>query len=368
MELDKRLVMPDYKNCLANIPNSVLKHFGVPTVGDTLPQLDRLLAEKDYKNVVLMLLDGMGTYVMEETLEEGGFLRSHFTESIKSVFLATTVAATTSAISGLQPCEHSWLGWDCYYPSVDKNVTVFLNTVQGTYDPAAPYNIARTVTPYESVVEKINKAGGRAYESFPFSSPFPGTIERICDRVRDLCAKDGKKYIYAYWSEPDTTLHKRGRRTKEVKQTLTEIEAYIEKTAAQLKDTLLIITADHGHINNRLAFLDKYPEICDCLVRTPSLEPRVLNLFVKPGREAEFEERFNAAFGEDFILLPTERALEMQLFGTGAEHREFRSMLGDYLAIAAGDLSIYFTNERWKAMHGSLTPDEMLIPLIVIKC
>lgn len=35
-------------------------------------------------------------------------------------------------MSGLQPSEHGWLGWDCFYPQVDKNVTVFLNTVQGT--------------------------------------------------------------------------------------------------------------------------------------------------------------------------------------------------------------------------------------------
>ena len=102
-------------------------------------------------------------------------------------------------------------------------------------------------------------------------------------------------------------------------------------------------------------------------MRTPSLEPRVLNLFVKPGREREFEERFNAAFGEDFLLMTAEQALGMKLFGTGREHPAFRTMLGNYLAIAAGDLSIYFTDERWKAMHGSLTPDEMKIPFIVCR-
>ena len=368
MELDKRLTPPDYKNCLANIPNSVLKQFGVPTVGDTLPQLDRLLAEREYKNVVLLLLDGMGTHILNETLAEDGFLRSHFRESISSVFLATTVAATTSALSGLQPCEHSWLGWDCYYPSVDKNVTVFLNTVQGTETPAADYNIARTVTPYEGAVERINKAGGQAHYSFPFAPPFPQTIEDICGRIKELCAQDGKKYIYAYWNEPDDLLHRHGRCSDEVKEALACIERVVGETASKLSDTLFIITADHGHINNRPVYLWDYPEIEDCLVRTPSLEPRVLNLFVKADREAEFEERFNAEFGRDFVLLPTEKVLEMKLFGTGKEHAEFRRMLGNYIAIAASDLSIYFTDEHWKAMHGSLTPDEMEIPFIVYEC
>jgi len=40
-------------------------------------------------------------------------------------------------------------------------------------------------------------------------------------------------------------------------------------------------------------------------------------------------------------------------------------MLGDYLAIATDNLSIFYTDERWVSMHGSVTEDEMLIPLIV---
>ena len=42
-------------------------------------------------------------------------------------------------------------------------------------------------------------------------------------------------------------------------------------------------------------------------------------------------------------------------------------MLGNYLAIATGDMSIYFTDERWLSMHGSLTKEEMEIPLIVFE-
>ena len=110
-----------------NLSNSILSKFGAPTVGKTLPLVDNLL-KKDYKNVVILLLDGLGTCIMEGNLKEDGFLRTHFIESISTVFPPTTVAATTSVMSGLQPIEHAWLGWDCYYPQVDKNITVFLNT------------------------------------------------------------------------------------------------------------------------------------------------------------------------------------------------------------------------------------------------
>ena len=361
---DERLVIPDYSNCLANIPNSVLRYFGAETVGDTLPLMDKYLAH-GHRNVVLFLRDGMGTAVLEESLEEDGFFRRHFAESIDTVFLATTVAATTTAISGLQPCEHSWLGWDCYYPSVDKNVTVFLNTIQGTDIPAAEKSVANETAPYESVVSRINRAGGKAYESYPFAEPYPDSFEKVCGRIKELCAQPDRKYIYAYWNEPDSTLHKCGRGSAEAKELLAYMEKYIADMAEGLEDTLLIITADHGHMNNENVYIKDYPELSDCLVRAPSLEPRVLNLFVKEGREQEFEEKFNSLFGDRFVLMPMEKAYEMKLFGTGTEHESFRSMLGNYIAIAAGDLSIYPTDENWVSMHGSLTPEEVKIPFIV---
>ena len=92
-----------------NLSNSILSKFGAPTVGKTLPLVDNLL-KKDYKNIVVLLLDGLGTCIMESNLKEDGFLRTHFIESISTVFPPTTVAATTSVMSGLQPIEHAWLG------------------------------------------------------------------------------------------------------------------------------------------------------------------------------------------------------------------------------------------------------------------
>ena len=65
--------------------------------------------------------------------------------------------------------------------------------------------------------------------------------------------------------------------------------------------------------------------------------------------------------------MPMEEAIAKNLFGTGKHHENFRSMLGDYLAIATDNLSIYYTDERWISLHGSLTEDEMLIPFIVFE-
>ena len=366
MKATENLVWPDYENCIANLPNSVLKYWGLPTVGKTLPLADRYL-KKEYKNVVVLLLDGMGKVILENFLAENGPFRSHLAGIYKSVFLSTTVAATTSAMSGLQPCEHSWLGWDCYYPQVDKNVTVFLNKVQGTEEPAADYNVAWTVTPYESVIERINKSGGTAYGAMPFLPPYPKSMEEICERIKTLCKEPERKYIYAYWNQPDGLLHRNGCNAQVVKEELETLERMVKQLVDECEDTLFLITADHGHMDTEYVVLQDYPAICDCLVRLPSLEPRVLNFFVKEEKKDIFEAEFKKEFGEQFLLLSMEDAIEKNLFGTGVHHENFRGMLGDYLAIATGNLSIFYTDERWVSMHGSLTEDEMLIPLIVFE-
>ncbi len=366
MKKKSNLVWPDYENCIANLPNSILKKWEIPPVGGTLPLADKYL-KKDYKNIVVLLLDGMGKFILEETLDENGPFRSRLAGIYNSVFLSTTVAATTSALSGLQPCEHSWLGWECYYPQVDKNVTVFLNTIQGTEEQAADYNVAWTVTPYENIVTTISKAGGKAYMCAPFLKPYPNSIEEICAQIKVLCEEPDQKYIYAYWNQPDGFLHKNGRGSQAVQEALKNIEKTVNKLACELEDTLILVTADHGHINTDYVVLQDYPEIFDCLVRLPSLEPRVLNFFIKEDKKETFEKEFNKEFGDKFLLMPMEEAIKKNLFGTGTHHKNFRSMLGDYLAIATDNLSIFFTDERWVSMHGSLTEDEMLIPLIVFE-
>lgn len=359
-----KLVYPDYKNCIANLPNSILKKFDSEPVGDTLPLIDPYL-EKDYENIVVILLDGMGKVILERHLAEDGPFRSHLAGIYKSTFLSTTVAATTSMLSGLQPCEHGWLGWDCYYPQIDKNVTVFLNVEMGTDRPAADYNLAWTVTPYEGVVERIKRHGGQAYLIAPFANPEINTFEKLCDRVRQHCEKPGKKYVYAYWNQPDGVLHRKGCGSEETADNVRMLEAAVSELAADLTDTLVIVTADHGHIDSEQVWIQDYPILMDCLERLPSLEPRALNLFVKQGKAACFVAEFSRLFGDKFKLMRMDDAIQQNLFGTKTHHPQFRSMLGNYLAIATGDLSIMSVDEKFVSMHGSLTEDEMLIPLIV---
>lgn len=221
-------------------------------------------------------------------------------------------------------------GWDCYYPQVDKNVTVFLNTEQGTDKPAAEENVAWKYCGYKSVVDMLNASGQKAYNVSPFTPPYPGSFDEICHQIANLCGEDGKKYIYAYWTEPDSVMHKFGCYSDEAKSVVADLEIKIDKLCGNLEDTLLIVTADHGHMDGRNVSISEYPRIMECLVRMPSIEPRALNLFVKNHMKEPFEEEFNKEFGKDFILLTKEEAA------------------------------------AFKGVHAGYTREEMLIPLIAV--
>ena len=393
MNRNIRSALPDYHNCLVNLSNSILKKFGARTTAGTLPLADKYL-EGEYRNVVLLVLDALGTSIVERHLEKNGFFRSHMAGALDSVYPPTTVAATTSILSGLYPNEHGWLGWDVYYPQINKNVTVFTNTEQlkekenavpsatdpdgkkrweedslEEASPAAEYNVGFRYTPYKNIIEIIKESGGRGYTVMPFMPPYPQSADEVLNHVEKLCFEPGRKFIYAYWNEPDSTMHETGTGSPETHRIVTELEKIAEKTVSGLSDTLFLITADHGHIDSNNFCLLDYPEIMRCLVRQPSFDPRTLNLFVKDEYKETFPKIFNKYFGDSFVLMTKDEALSGKLFGTGNDRDGLKDMIGDYIALAVSDKSIFNTHFEAQEMpgcHAGLTEAEIKIPFIVI--
>ena len=361
---------PKYGNCIANLACSIMKHFHVENVENpTLDIADRVL-EKRYKNIVVLLLDGMGTAVLKKNLPLPGFFHGHMIGSYSSVFPPTTVASTTSIDSGLYPSQHGWLGWDCYYPQLGENVTVYRNCFSESKSPIEGYHAASTFCPYESVVERVRKAGFRAECVSPFQEPYPADLEDICSRIRTLCEEPDEKYIYAYWTQPDSVMHAKGCFAEVSVNELRWIEQQIEELCEELEDTLLLITADHGMMDSIGESITDYPEILECLERMPSIEPRALNLFVKPEKRRRFEMLWKEAFSGKFLLMKKEEVLGMELFGPDPSER-FYGMLGDYLAAAVDVYSLYNSErekERFIGVHAGLTAVESEIPLIAIRC
>lgn len=117
----------NYQECLTNLACSIRKYFNLDYKHNTIDYIDKLLEEYKPKNVVTILCDGMGYNILKRTLNENDFLIKNLLKPITTVFPATTVAATTSIIIGLNPVETGMLGWNTYYKEIDKVITTFLD-------------------------------------------------------------------------------------------------------------------------------------------------------------------------------------------------------------------------------------------------
>jgi hypothetical protein len=357
---------------ILGISNAILVHFGAMPHHATLPAVDAAL-EKQYKNVVLLVFDGMGSDMLSHNVPNGFFLKNKVAD-IDSVYPCTTTAALTTLESGLTPAEHGWLGWSCYFKEINQCVDLFLGRHSGTQNPAADPNIVWKTIGYTSVHDQI-RAANPSVECCgvsPFAEYKAYTCEEVCASIAVLCAKPGRRYIYAYHFQPDNAMHDFGCYDERVREMVCLFEQQVERLAAQLTDTLLIVTADHGLTPVKRLCTEDFPEIWECLAAPPSREARSLSFFVKDEYKDVFPERFMARFGKDFIFMTGEQALERGIFGEGDIHPKTRDFVGDYVALATGNIELWYRNSQGKyhdyaANHAGLRPEEMTVPLIMIE-
>ena len=364
-----KIIYPDYENCLTNLTNSILKYFDITPYHKTLSSLDKVLEKNNYDNIVLLIYDGMGSNVLTRNLSEKSFLINHKIEDIKAIFPPTTTASTTTLLSGLNPKEHGWLGWDLYFKEINKVVAMFLNTIKDTDILVSENSIANKYYHYSSIIYLINEKY-KAFKLMPFGDNAYKNLDDLNNRIIDLCKEKEKKFIYAYYDEPDHTTHIEGTDSNITVKLYEKIDKSTKELCNKLKDTntLVIVTADHGHINSIPITLSDYKDIFSLLKHDISIESRACAFFIKEGKSQEFEQLFNKYFKDDFILYTKDEVIKNNLFGTGIENKLFNDSLGDYLAVATSNKYFRYNENsvNYTSMHAGLTEDEMLVPLIII--
>jgi predicted AlkP superfamily pyrophosphatase or phosphodiesterase len=333
----------DYNNSLTNLSNSILKYFGCETHHESLEVIDKILEEDKPKNVVLILCDGMGSKILDYNLNENDFLRKNKLTDISSVFPPTTTAATTTIQTGLNPCEHGLLGWDQYIKPEDKVITLYMNTIKDT-DIVFDYNIINKYLPFTTISDHINEKHS-ANEIFTHRLKSERAFWTALNKTKEYCDNSGKQFIYLYNDEPDHTCHELGYDHPDVVGLYKKINNEAQNFYENLKDTTVIITADHGHITSEPIILINYPDIFSMLDKDISIEGRACNFFIKEDKKEEFVVLFNKYFSSDFDLLTKEEVINNHLFGYGNEHPLFRDSLGDYLAIAKTNKYFRYDNK-----------------------
>ncbi len=299
------IIKNNYNECLTNFACSIRKYFGLDYSHNTLDYIDKILEDSKPKNVVTILCDGLGSNIMDRFLDKDSFLIQNRLKTITTVFPATTVAATTFIMTGLNPVETGMLGWDMYYKDIDKTITTFLNSEKGDFDykplvEAINYN--KKHMKRKTIMDDINEeTASKAYTLFPFGENAYKDLNDMYKIIEEKCNEDGKKYIYAYDTEPDHSMHEYGCDADKIKEIIEDINSRIESLSKKVKDTIIFVVADHGHKNVQNIDLNDYPDVVDCLKRNTSLEPRAVNFFIKDNKKEQFKVLFNKYFQDDFL-------------------------------------------------------------------
>lgn len=378
------IIYPDYNNCILNLITSVLKYYNVETNHTSLVDLDKILG-KNYKNVVFIVLDGMGEHILNN-ISIDGFFKKNEVKCITSVYPSTTTAALTTYYSGKPPYETGWIAWSQYFKEYGRAIDMLSHKESYQNDSLknARINVFEELVKYEPIFQRIEKASPdvKTYEITPDYSDVrakrsirANNIDDICESIETISnSGENRKFIFAYCDNPDGLLHKYGCKSEEAKNMVLDAQNKIEKMCSHLKDTVVIISADHGHkdINKAYSILD-FPKLLDCLILPVSLESRVLSFWVKEDRKKDFEELFNKQFEGEFLLLTKEEFLEKHFLGYGEKHKKIDDFIGNYIALSTSDsiinIETYLAEGKSvkKSTHCGLTKDEMEVPLIVIE-
>ncbi len=367
-----KFVKPNFNKNLVNISASFAKYLKCDNDKKTLKILDKEL-NKNYKNIVFIIFDGLGINPLKINLDKNSFLRRNIKKTLTSVFPSTTTSATTTLLTNKYPIEHSWFGWCLYFEEFNRVIDLFLDVdsftreelQRGTvreklknepfyYNNKSDYNITTVAPIYWNDWHNDNLL-------------VCNELDDYVKNIREITQKEGKQFIYCYCPEPDSTMHKCGVTSNETLGLINSINQKVEELVSSTADTLFIITADHGQVDIDGYFeLYKDLEITSMLEAPQYLDARAIAFNVKDNEKEKFVEKFNQKYGKEFALFESEYLIKNNYFGVNITN-ENAKRLGDYIAISKGNKIMLLTehSSRHKGHHGSLTK-EMFVPLIIV--
>ena len=369
----------NYDECITNVACSILKYFNCNYYHKTIPILDEILNEKNPENIILILFDGMGSRILDKTLDKDSFLIKNRIKEITSVFPSTTASSTLSIQTGLNPSEHGWLGWSNYISPINKIIQLFWEVEKGQ-SPKNDKNeeflkIKENYLSPKLLVDIIKEKNYDTYSVSPYSDYKYKTLNQMFNIIKEKLEikNNKKKFMYVYNPEPDSTMHRYGCDSDEAKKLILERDKKLEVFYNKYldKNSLMIIVADHGHINGDHIYLSDYPDIKDLMETSIFGEARCPMFKIKDGKQNEFKELFDKYFGNDFYLLPKEEIINKQIFGDikYQENKLFNSSLGDFIAINKNNDNKVLLDDndfQMTSVHGGNSDDEIYIPLIVL--
>jgi hypothetical protein len=188
--------------------------------------------------------------------------------------------------------------------------------------------------------------------------------------IAEAALRGDRSVVYAYERELDHCGHVHGCDSATWLEQLTRIDAMCERLRVALPpEVAVIITGDHGMIDipadQRIVAEDDPALMAG--VSALAGEGRLRQLYVDHEPPSRVADRWRARLGELAWVRTRDEAIDEGWFATTDD--QLRDRWGHVLVALRGDWAV-MTREYPReftliGMHGSLTPAEMLVPLIV---
>lgn len=325
------------------------------------------------RRACVVLVDGLGFTQLTERSGHFPFLRSLLPGAavLESVVPSTTAAAVTSIGTGLTPGQTGMLG----YTVRDPGTGTLLNMIRWDQEivPVESWQRHRSLAGSLAAPRRFVNVGparfaGSGLNTAAFRGARDVSAEDLPERVDATVAElrsGAADLAYLYWGEVDHVGHVSGWDSWEWGEEASRTDRELRRLARALPaETLLVITADHGMVDVAETIdAARVPE----LVRGVDLisgEPRAMHLHTSdPGVLSRWRDHL----GERAWVLPHDEALPLY---PGLEPR-FERVIGDVVVFMRGRTVVVDSRTQTPAsmaligVHGSLTPAEMLVPLLV---
>ena len=386
-------IAPDYGgHGLLNLMSSLRQRFGDTRLEAPVLAHDSALALVRANTVVLLVIDGLGAHDLARR-GSGGFIASHQVAILSTVFPATTASAVTATLTGIAPAAHGLTGW---FIRDDRfgGVLAPLPMVRRDRQPMEGWWRMRRLFPYKSLFQRLRARCVAVAPSAILGSPFNMRHTRGCARryAYDTLAEFGQQvvqavsdlggaggFVYAYFPDYDALAHGYGIASAECDAAFEQIDREIEAVAARLagKGAQLVLTADHGFIDSppaRQLDLASVPAVA-ALVDGPLWgERRVAFARARQGQTEALLAQGTTLLGDRFRVVPGSQLIEAGLFGPAHKaSAQLATRVGDVAFIGRENWTLYdrLPNEPDHSMigvHGGVSAEEMLIPLVSVVC
>lgn len=315
---------------------------------------------------VVLLVDGLGSAQLGQRSGHARTIASAPGGSLDSGFPSTTAVALASLTTGALAGAHGIVGYDALVPG--SGVRNQLRDWGGPMDPAAWQRLPTLFesTPSIAIGEPRHAHGG-----------FTGAVLRGADfrggrtmaERFELAAQAAREraLIYLYVPELDRAGHEQGWQSGAWIDALEELDGLTAQLVAGLRrDVGLIVTADHGMVDvDPSAHRIAPPELLTPLAHVAG-EPRCLQLHLVEGAGADaVADEWRAWIGDGAWVATRRQVIDAGWLGE--VHPDVAPRLGDVFVAARGRGAVYLDGDDpgrgMVGQHGSLTPDELRVPL-----